>query len=280
MVKVVVQDGRAAMLGAEEIVDIGERSGGKFSSRIEEIYPRWDEFLEWAKPIGSGEIDLGNLCLSQLGSISPVPRQVLAIGLNYVDHAAESGFTVPEYPIVFTKFQSSIAAPFGELTLSSDSVDWEVELVVIVGEGGRCIPKEEAWQRIAGVTIGQDYSDRDAQFRGQPSQFSLGKSFVGFAPIGPVLVSPEEFLATDDPVVECAIDGKVVQSAPVSDMVFSIPDLIAKMSAVVELLPGDVLFTGTPPGVGLGCVPPRYLRSGERVRSSITGLGYMEQTCR
>lgn len=278
--KVYVQQGRAILLGADEVVDIQERSDGEFSSRIEEIYPRWNEFLQWAVPFGSGAIDMDRLSSRELGPVSPVPRQVLATGLNYVDHAAESGFTVPEYPIVFTKFQSSISGPFGELVLTSDSVDWEVELVAVIGRGGRNISAEDAWDHVAGLTIGQDYSDRDAQFRGQPSQFSLGKSFAGFAPIGPVLVTPDEFLAQGNPVLKCEIDGEIVQSAPVSDMVFGIPDLIEKMSAVVELLPGDVLFTGTPPGVGFGRVPRRYLRTGERVRSTITGLGYMEQDCR
>lgn len=278
--KVYVQEGRALLLGASEVIDIHERSGGKFSSRIEEIYPRWSDFLHWAEPFGSGTIDMDQLPSSELGTVAPAPRQVLAIGLNYVDHAAESGFTVPTYPIVFTKFQSSIVEPFGDLALTSNSVDWEVELVTIIGGGGRDISAENAWDHVAGLTIGQDYSDRDAQFRGEPSQFSLGKSFAGFAPIGPILVTPDEFLAQNDPVVACAIDGEIVQSAPISDMVFGIAELIEKVSAVVELLPGDVLFTGTPPGVGLGRVPQRYLRKSERVRSSVTGLGHMEQVCR
>lgn len=278
--KVYVQQGRAVLLGVDESIDIYERSDGEFSSRVDEIYPRWNEFLQWAEPFGSGTINMDQLSSGELGPVSSEPRQVLAIGLNYVDHAAESGFTVPKYPIVFTKFQSSITGPFGELVLTSDTVDWEVELVVVIGQGGRNIVAENAWQHIAGLTIGQDYSDRDAQFRGNPSQFSLGKSFRGFAPTGPVLVTPDEFLAQSNPALECEIDGEIVQSAPVSDMVFAIPDLLEKMSAVVELLPGDVLFTGTPPGVGFGRSPQRYLRTGERIRSTITGLGYMEQICR
>ncbi|MBB3666500.1 fumarylacetoacetate hydrolase family protein [Garicola koreensis] len=278
--KVYVQKGRAFLLGAHEVVDIHERSGGEFSPHIEEIYPRWSDFLRWAQPFGSGAIEMGRLSSNDLGAISPAPRQVLAIGLNYVDHAAESGFTVPEFPIVFTKFQSSIVEPFGDLALTSNSVDWEVELVAVIGNGGRGISAENAWKHVAGLTIGQDYSDRDVQFRGQPPQFSLGKSFAGFAPIGPVLVTPDEFMAQEDSVVQCTIDGEIVQSSPVSDMVFGVAELIEELSAVVELLPGDVLFTGTPPGVGFARVPQRYLRKGERVRSSITGLGYMEQICR
>lgn len=277
--KIIVRDNRATLLSSNGLIDINDQSKGDYSSQIEDIYPRWNEFVKWAKPYGSSEIEMEHLSALHLGSVSPVPQQVLAVGLNYVDHATESGFKVPEWPIVFTKFQSSITGPFGELTLTSKTVDWEVELVVVIGASGRNIPAEDAWEHIAGVTIGQDYSDRDAQFRGQPSQFSLGKSFAGFTPIGPVLVTPDEFHSLPDPVVQCAIDEQVVQHAPLSDMVFSIPDLIAKMSTVVELLPGDVLFTGTPPGVGFGREPKRYLRRGERVRSSITGLGFMEQIC-
>lgn len=277
--KLFSREGRAILLGAEREIDVAERSAGRFSHRVDDLYPRWSEFRTWAEPFGTGEIDMERLALAALGSVAPAPRQVFAIGLNYVDHAAESGFQMPDYPIVFTKFPSSITGPFASLRLTSDSVDWEVELVAVVGIGGRDIPDERAWEYLAGLTVGQDYSDRDAQFRGQPAQFSLGKSFEGFTPIGPVLVSPDEFLKQDDPVLECRIDGEVVQSAPVSDMVYSIPDLVSKLSAIVDLRPGDVIFTGTPPGVGFGMKPPRYLRAGERVRASISGLGYMEQCC-
>lgn len=277
--KLFSRGGRATLIGATGEIDVHEQSEGKFSARIEQLYPRWSDFSTWASQFGSGVIDMGLIHDNALDSVTPDPRQVLAIGLNYVDHAAESGFKVPDYPIVFTKFPSSIAGPFGDLKLTGTSVDWEVELVAVVGTGGRNISADRAFEHIAGFAIGQDYSDRDAQFRGQPSQFSLGKSFEGFAPIGPLLVSPEEFLAEEPPIIECRIDDEVVQSAPLSDMVFSVADLIEKLSAVVELLPGDAIFTGTPPGVGLGRSPQRYLQAGERVRSSISGLGYMEQRC-
>ena len=117
------------------------------------------------------------------------------------------------------------------------------------------------------------------QFLGAPAQFSLGKSFPGFAPLGPVLVSPDEMPTPEETVLECTVDGEVMQSAPLSDLIFSVPDLIARLSAVVTLMPGDLIFTGTPPGVGFGMSPRRYLRRGETVRASITGIGAIEQVC-
>jgi len=186
---------------------------------------------------------------------------------------------VPEAPIVFTKFASSLTGPFGELNLTGETVDWEVELVAVVGRGGRDIRAEDALDHIAGFTIGQDYSDRDVQFLGAPAQFSLGKSFPGFAPLGPVLVSPEDMPAPEDTVLECTVNGEVMQSAPLSDLIFPVPELVARLSAVATLMPGDLIFTGTPPGVGFGRTPRRYLRKGEVVHTSISGIGAMAQTC-
>lgn len=270
--------GRAALLTADGPLDVARASGGRFGPDIAVLYPQWDDFLGWAATLPARPGAVPEVS-PDLDPVSPRPSQIFAIGLNYVDHAAESGFAVPEHPIVFTKFASALAGPYSELELSSETVDWEIELVVVIGRPGRNVPAERAWQHVAGLTIGQDYSDRTVQFEGAPAQFSLGKSFPGFAPIGPVLVTPEEFLSDGDPVLECRIDGEVVQTATLSDLVFSVPELIRRLSSVVTLRPGDLVFTGTPPGVGFGREPRRYLRDGEVVTSSISGLGHMEQTC-
>lgn len=270
--------GRAQLITADGHLDIANASSGSFGPGLPEIYAVWDDFVAWASQ-RDGDPDDELQPDAGLDPVSPRPSQVFAIGLNYVDHAAESGFEVPETPIVFTKFASAITGPGTELRLSGDQVDWEVELVVVIGRGGHRIRAQDAWDHVAGVTIGQDYSDRAVQFEGAPAQFSLGKSFPGFAPLGPMLVTVDEFLVHDDPVLECAIDGEVVQQAPLSDLVFPIPDLIRRLSAVVTLAPGDLIYTGTPPGVGFGRSPRRYLAPGNVVRSSITGLGYMEQVC-
>lgn len=275
--RLAVVDGRATLVTADGLVDVAEAGG--FPSDVAALYPVWDEVREWAEAYASVGAEAVLPDAERLGPVSPRPAQVFAIGLNYVDHAAESGFAVPEHPIVFTKFASSITGPSGELMLPGDAVDWEIELVAVVGAGGRDIPAAEAWDRLAGVTIGQDYSERDVQFLGAPAQFSLGKSFPGFAPIGPVLVTPDELPDPASIVLECAVGDEVVQSAALSDLVFPIPRLVELLSAVVTLLPGDLIFTGTPPGVGFGRSPRRYLRDGEVVTSRITGIGEMRQVC-
>lgn len=273
-----VLDGRATLITAEGEVDVERASEGRFPADVTTLYPRWAELRGWAASYVDAAADAQPES-ARIGAISPTPSQVFAIGLNYVDHAAESGFAVPEVPIVFTKFPSSIGSPFGELVLTGNAVDWEIEVVAVIGEGGRNIAAARAWDAIAGLTIGQDYSDRTVQFAGAPAQFSLGKSFAGFAPVGPILVTPDALPRPEEMVLECSIDGERKQNAPLSDLIFSIPFIIEFLSGVVELRPGDVIFTGTPPGVGFGMTPPRYLTSGQVVRSSVTGLGWMEQVC-
>lgn len=277
--RLAVVSGRATLLTESGPVDVEAESAGRFPADPARLYADWTAFRDWAETRRAAPASAQLPTRSALGPVSPRPAQIFAIGLNFVDHAAESGFAVPEAPIVFTKFASSLAGPFEDLALSGDSVDWEVELVAVIGRGGRDIPAADALDHIAGFTIGQDYSDRDVQFLGAPAQFSLGKSFPGFAPLGPVLVSPHEMSAPEDTVLECVVDGEVVQSAPLSDLIFSIPELVERLSAVVTLMPGDLVFTGTPPGVGFGRSPRRYLRRGEVVRSSITGIGAIEQVC-
>ena len=277
--RLAVVDARATLLTEAGPVDVHRASEGRFPADIAALYAVWDEFRTWAGAHPTAAVDAELPLPASLGAVSPRPPQIFAVGLNYVDHAAESGFAVPEAPIVFTKFASSLTGPFGELNLTGETVDWEVELVAVVGRGGRDIRAEDALDHIAGFTIGQDYSDRDVQFLGAPAQFSLGKSFPGFAPLGPVLVSPEDMPAPEDTVLECTVNGEVMQSAPLSDLIFPVPELVARLSAVATLMPGDLIFTGTPPGVGFGRTPRRYLRKGEVVHTSISGIGAMAQTC-
>lgn len=277
--RLAVIDGRATLLTTEGRLDIASASAERFPSEVTGLYDRWAEFRAWAADYPAAPATDALPAVDALGPVSPRPAQILAVGLNYLDHAAESGFAVPETPIVFTKFASSITGPFGPLTLTGDSVDWEVEMVAVIGIGGRDIAADDAFDHIAGFTVGQDYSDRDVQFLGAPAQFSLGKSFPGFAPVGPVLVSPDDMPTPDQTILECTVDGELMQSAPLSDLIFSVPDLIARLSAVVTLMPGDLIFTGTPPGVGFGMSPRRYLRRGEVVRASISGIGAIEQVC-
>jgi 2-keto-4-pentenoate hydratase/2-oxohepta-3-ene-1,7-dioic acid hydratase in catechol pathway len=199
------------------------------------------------------------------------------VGRNYSEHAEESGFAKPDHPVIFTKFVSSIAGPFTDVDLVPGSVDWEVELVVVLGSGGRNIAENEAWDHVAGLSVGQDISERELQHSGPAPQFSLAKSHAGFSPIGPHLVTLDEIDDVDDIGLGCAINGETVQSGSTKDLIFPVPDLIARISRTVELLPGDVIFTGTPAGVGAGRKPPKFLEVGDVLTSWIEGVGEIEQ---
>lgn len=260
--------------------DVGTASRGRFGPDLAGIYDRWDEFVAWA---ASSELVADTVVeRSHLGSPSPAPRQVVAIGLNYAEHATETGFEVPtDLPPIFTKFPSSISGAYHDVVLPrKGNTDWEVEVVAVIGRTAHHISEAEAWDHVAGLSIGQDLSDRRLQFAVTPAQFGFAKSYPGFAPIGPWLVTLDELTAAgldpDDLALGCAIDGQVVQGGRTSHLIFSIPRTIAKLSEVITLMPGDVIFTGTPDGVGMGMDPPRFLREGETLRTWVEGIGEME----
>jgi 2-keto-4-pentenoate hydratase/2-oxohepta-3-ene-1,7-dioic acid hydratase in catechol pathway len=201
---------------------------------------------------------------------------VFGIGLNYRDHAAESGLPVPTgEPPVFTKFPSCITGPYGDIELPEGHVDWEVELVAVIGRRARHVPAERALDHVAGYAVGQDVSERILQLAATPPQFSMGKSLPGFGPVGPWLVTLDELADPGDLALGCAINGEQVQSSRTSQLIFSVPALVANLSASVVLLPGDVIFTGTPSGVGLGRNPQRWLADGDVLTSHIEGIGEM-----
>jgi len=207
----------------------------------------------------------------------PGPRQVFAIALNYAPHAAEAGYTLPELPLVFTKYPSCITGPDTTVALPEGNVDWEVEVVAVVGRGGRHISEADAWDALAGVTGGQDLSERLLQLSGRPAQFSLGKSHGGFGPTGPWIVTPDELPDPDDIAFASTLDGEPLQSGRTADLIFSVPRLVAHLSSVCELLPGDLIFTGTPEGVGNRLSPPRFLQPGETLVSRFEGIGEITQ---
>ncbi|WP_433685754.1 fumarylacetoacetate hydrolase family protein [Nocardia sp. CA-119907] len=257
-------------------VDVERASEGNFGARVQGAYERWDELIKTAEGLTeSAGTPLAAIAPEDFGNPAPQPRQVFAIGLNYADHAAESNFAVPEEPPVFTKFATSLSKPYGTVVLPPGKVDWEVELVVVIGRGGHRIPAQEAWSRVAGVSVGQDLSERDRQRVGPAPQFSMGKSFPSFGPIGPLLVTPDEFDNPDDLELGCLINGEQMQKGKTADMIFPVPELIARLSAITPLLPGDVIFTGTPAGVGIGRTPQRFLAPGDELVSYVRGVGQM-----
>lgn len=259
--------------------DLETVSLGRFAPHPQAIYDVWGDFMSWAETADWSAFEAHSTTYdrSLLDCPVPNPRQIFAAGLNYSQHAKESGFAEPSDPVVFAKFSSSLAGPFTEVVLPDGSVDWEVELVVVLASGGRNIPEHEAWGHVAGLTVGQDLSERRRQHSGPAPQFSLAKSHAGFSPIGPAIVTLDEIDDPDDLALGCAINGETVQEARTSDLIFPVPDLIARLSQVVELMPGDLIFTGTPSGVGAGRTPKRFLEHGDVLSSWVTGVGAIEQ---
>ncbi len=270
--------GRLVLLGDAGSIDVERASRGRFGPDPATVYQVWDEFHSWALGLGDA-MDAEDYDPAMLEAPSPRPRQIFAVGLNYAPHVNEAGFVLPEWPVVFTKFSSCICGPYGDLELPSDNVDWEIELVAVVGRPGYRIQRSQAWSHIAGLTIGQDFSERVVQSRGTAPQFSIGKSFPGFGPTGPWLTTLDEFEDPDDIELRCEINGRTVQHGRTSDLIFSVPVLVEWLSDKCRLFPGDIIFTGTPGGTGAGLDPPSYLRVGDEVVSTITGIGTMRNRC-
>lgn len=269
--------GRLVLITADGAVDVERASAGRFGPDVQAVYDRWSDFTGWA-----AMADLSGaepFAVEELGAPAPAPRQVLAIGLNYSEHAAESGFAVPDAPtVMFTKWASCLTGPVTTVELpAGGNTDWEVELVAVIGKRAWQIGEDEAWDHVAGLTVGQDLSERITQTAGPSPQFSLGKSLPGFGPMGPWLVTADELDDPDDLELGCAIDGETVQKGRTRDLIFSVPAMIAKLSAKLPLLPGDALFTGTPSGVGMGRTPRRFLQPGEELVSYVTGIGELRQ---
>jgi len=219
----------------------------------------------------------GTIASTVLGAPIPQPRQSFGIGLNYRDHAGETGAQLPPAPLTFTKFPSCIAGPTSDVPLSGAMVDWEVEIVAVIGNQCSGVSVTDAWNVVAGLTLGQDISDRAVQMTGVPPQFSLGKSFANFGPTGPALVSVDAFTDPDDIGLWCDVAGERMQDARSSQLIFPIPTLVAYLSSICTLYPGDVIFTGTPSGVGMA--RGRFLEVGEVIESGADVIGELRNTC-
>jgi len=269
-------EGRAALIGGAGQLDVEEASGGRFGPDLMTVLDDWAAFRAWTVTASGTWRDFDQ---GLLGPPVPAPRQVFAVAVNYRDHAAEASIELPEHPLVFTKFPSCITGPFSPVLLPTERADWEVELVVVIGRRCHRVQESEAWDAVAGLTIGQDISERRIQFRKPFPHFSIAKSLPTFGPIGPVLVTPDEMAERDDLEITCQVNGELMQSSRTSNLVFSVPQLIAELSSTVLLMPGDLIFTGTPSGVGSSRDPRRYLRPGDVIESSVEGIGAMRNTC-
>lgn len=276
--RVVNQQGRLCLEIDGRVVDVAQRSDGRLPEHPMDMFEVWSELLEWAVTISATDSD-PVLDSTRLGPPVPTPAQVFAIGLNYRDHAEEASLPIPTSPMVFTKFPSCLVGPTAEVPLTSEKVDWEVEQVVVMGREAANVPASRAYDYVAGFCCGQDVSDRALQFKDKPPQFSLGKSATAFGPLGPALVSLDEFEDPDALVLRCWVDDELMQESSTSNLVFSVPELIEEISRYCVLKPGDLIFTGTPAGVGSVREPRRYLKPGETIRSEIEGIGELSNRC-
>jgi 2,4-didehydro-3-deoxy-L-rhamnonate hydrolase len=270
--------GRAALLKEGRVIDIERRSSGEFSAEVMSLLKRWDSFADWAR---QQRLDGSEPAVdpNSFGVCVPAPRCVFGIGVNYRDHGQEAAMEIPKSPMVFTKFPSCLAGPQADIPLTSDRVDWEVELVVVIGRGGKNITEKDALKAAAGYCAGQDISDRRQQFRDKPPQFSLAKSATAYGPIGPAIASLDSFADPNSLGLTCDINGTRMQDSRTSNMIFSVPQLISFISNWCELAPGDLIFTGTPSGTGANRDPRIYLAPGDVIASEIEGIGRLRNKC-
>lgn len=268
-------DGRAALVAGDRWYDLESVSGGELGPDPMAALAAADRLAAVTDALADHEPS-GVLELDHLGPPVPRPRNVFAVGLNYLAHAEEGSMAVPERPLVFTKFPSCLVGPTADVELRSDAVDYEGELVVVIGPGGKDIDPSDAWDHVVGLTIGQDVSDRAVQFAAAPPHFDLGKSFDTFGPIGPVVVSPDS-VDRERLRIVTEVDGEVRQDATTDQMVFDVPTLVSYLSRVTTLATGDLIFTGTPDGIG--AAQGRFLADGDVVTTRIDGIGTLTNRC-
>ena len=225
-----------------------------------------------ALPLGSSKYDPAKAAL-----LAPVPdpAKIVCLGLNYRDHAAESQMEVPSEPILFSKYATALIGQGAPIILppSSTEVDYEAELVVVIGQGGADIPLEEAMEHVGGYAIGHDVSARDWQLGKPGKQWMAGKTFDTFAPLGPCVVTADEVPDPQDLGIRLRLNGKTMQDSNTKQLVFPVDEIVSYLSRIFTLEPGDLIFTGTPPGVGMARKPPVWLQPGDIVEVEIDGLG-------
>ncbi len=278
---------RLGLLLQERVVDLADVTSGalpdSMQAFIEAGVPALERTRELIDSLGAGAEALAraSLPLADVRILAPIPRpprNIVCVGLNYAEHAAESRSTqgVPEHPVYFAKPASTVIGSGAKIPLHahvSRRVDWEVELAVVIGRGGRDIAEDVALERVFGYTVGNDITARDLQSRHQ--QWYKGKGLDGFCPLGPHIVTRDELPDPQDLHISLRVNGETKQDAHTGDMVFGVAKLIAVLSLGMTLEPGDLLMTGTPSGVGFARKPPEYLQAGDVVEAEIDGIGLL-----
>jgi 2-keto-4-pentenoate hydratase/2-oxohepta-3-ene-1,7-dioic acid hydratase in catechol pathway len=276
MFRLVNVGGRPALEHAGGFYDVARLADDESLATAAACLARSEELHELAARCEGAEPD-GRLDEVVLGPPVPDARQVFGIGLNYKSHAEESGMDLPPAPLTFTKFPSCLAGPTADVALSGAVVDYEAEVVVVIGRTCRDVPDDAAWNVVAGVTAGQDISDREVQLAGSPPQFCLGKSFGAYGPTGPAVVSVDAFENRNDIALRCEVWGEVVQESSTAQLIFSVPKLVSYLSSICMLYPGDLIFTGTPDGVGMA--RGRFLAPGDEIVTTVESVGELRNRC-
>ena len=269
------KSGRAVLVKDNGIYDLERHSGGKFGTDPMAALGRHGELHEISAGLPSTADAVFEV--ADLDICVPRPSKIFGVGLNYRAHAEEANMEIPKSPVVFCKFNNCLAGATSDVIIFGPTVDWEAELVVVMGSTARDIPADDAWKHVAGLTCGQDITERATQFASQPPQFDLGKSFDTYGPIGPCVVSTD---SVPDPArlhLTCEVNGERKQETFTDDLIFGVPEIISYLSSICTLEPGDLIFTGTPSGVGF--TTGTFLQPGDEVVTAIEGLGTMRNRC-
>tara|TARA_Y100000996_G_scaffold373709_1_gene323374 strand:+ start:349 stop:1221 length:873 start_codon:yes stop_codon:yes gene_type:complete len=270
-------EGRAALVEGDNYYDLETISNGKFNNDTSNALTNLVGLSELSEDLSKSEPS-GLLHDIKIDAPISAPKNCYAVGLNYRNHAEEAGMDIPSVPMVFTKHTTCLVGPNSTIEMRSDHVDYEAELVVVIGKSGKDIQKDNAWDHVAGLCAGQDISDRTVQFSSNPPQFNLGKSFDTFGPMGPYLVSPDGLQDKESLEIECKVNQEVRQKDNTNDLIFDVPSIISYLSEIVTLNTGDIIFTGTPGGVGI--MEGKFLKDGDVLSTSIEGIGTLENVCK
>jgi 2-keto-4-pentenoate hydratase/2-oxohepta-3-ene-1,7-dioic acid hydratase in catechol pathway len=276
-------NGDGPRLGAvrgDEVIDLAGASAGKLPSDMIAFLEQGDAALKLARQIASGTAP--GLPMTDVTLLAPVPRpsKVVAIGQNYMDHCREQGVEPPEWPVIFTKFTTAVIGPGAEIRWDpalTSMVDYEVELAVVIGRCARRVSANEALAYVAGYTVCNDVSARNLQFG--DGQWVRGKSLDTFCPLGPWLVTRDEIPDPQNLAVRTTLNGQVVQDSNTKEMIFGVRELIEFASRAFTMEPGDVIVTGTPPGVGVFRDPQLFLKEGDSITVEVAGIGQLTNRC-
>lgn len=269
--------GRAALVEGENYYDLETISNGDFDEDTTNALKNLEGLMALSSGLSKAKPS-GLLKDAKIDAPVSAPKNCYAVGLNYRNHAEEAGMDIPSSPMVFTKHTTCLVGPNANIEMRSDNVDYEAELVAVIGMPGKDISEDKAWDHVAGLCVGQDVSDRTVQFSSKPPQFNLGKSFDTFGPMGPYLVSPDALKDKDSLDIECKVNEEVRQKDNTNDLIFNVPSIISYLSEIVTLNTGDVIFTGTPGGVGV--MEGKFLNEGDIVTTSIEGIGTLKNVCK